>query len=45
LGKHLREGATKQRGTPNSRFVVGNKLSNKHFHRDIDNENGERREQ
>ncbi len=45
LGKHLREGAAKQRGTPNSRFAIGNKLSNKHLQRDGDNENGERREQ
>jgi hypothetical protein len=45
LGKHLREGAAKQRGTLNSRFAIGNKLSNKHLHRDSDNENGERREQ
>jgi hypothetical protein len=44
LGKHLREGVAKQRGTPNSRFAIGNKLSSKHLQRDGDNENGERRE-
>ncbi|CAK9217026.1 unnamed protein product [Sphagnum troendelagicum] len=45
MGKHLREGAAKQRGTPNSRFAIGKKLSNKHLQRDSDNETGERREQ
>jgi hypothetical protein len=44
LGKHLREGV-KHKGTPNSKFAIGKKLSNKHLQRDSDNENGERREQ
>jgi hypothetical protein len=44
MGKHLREGAAKERDTPNSRFAIGKKLSNKHLQRDSDNENGERRE-